>query len=81
MMDYVLQYTENNKLFYICHSQGCTELFVLVSLRTEYNDKIHLAVNLAPAIFLEHLSGLARIGSPFSHIASVSSIFNIKTST
>ncbi|XP_043465856.1 lipase 1-like isoform X2 [Leptopilina heterotoma] len=70
MMDYILQRTESNKLFYICHSQGCTELFVLLSLRPEYNKKIQLAVNLAPAVFTKHLSGITGLASPFSHIGS-----------
>lgn len=71
MMDHILQRTESKKLFYICHSQGCTELFVLLALRPEYNKKIQLAVNLAPAVFMEHLSGISGLGSPFSHIGSV----------
>ena len=40
MLDYVLNCTKTEKLFYVGHSQGTTSLLVLLSSRPEYNDKI-----------------------------------------
>ncbi|CAH0405780.1 unnamed protein product [Chilo suppressalis] len=51
-IDYVLQVTNKQKLFYVGHSQGTTDFFVLTSLRPEYNDKIQLSVQLAPVAWM-----------------------------
>ncbi|KAM3958985.1 lipase 3-like [Aphomia sociella] len=45
MIDYVLEYTEKEKLHYIGHSQGGTAFLALASMRPEYNEKfttVHL---------------------------------------
>lgn len=42
MIDYALLMTNQTKLMYIGHSQGVTSAFVLLSTRTEYNDKISI---------------------------------------
>ncbi|XP_026759062.2 lipase 3-like [Galleria mellonella] len=45
MIDYVLNYTGNEKLHYIGHSQGGTAFLVLASMKPEYNEKftsVHL---------------------------------------
>ena len=72
MIDYVLEKTGHKKLFYICHSQGCTELYVLASLKPEYNYKIRLAINLAPAVYLGKLTGLTSVIADFVYNNSVS---------
>ncbi|KAL6260003.1 hypothetical protein P5V15_009910 [Pogonomyrmex californicus] len=48
MIDYVLSYTKRKTLHYIGHSMGTTVLFVLLSMRPEYNAKIKLGICLAP---------------------------------
>lgn len=53
-IDYVLKNTSFSKVHYIGHSQGTTAFFVLASERPQYNDKISLAIALAPAAFLTH---------------------------
>jgi predicted alpha/beta hydrolase len=51
MIDYVLNYTEQETLRYIGHSMGTTALFVLLSMKPEYNAKISFAICLAPIAF------------------------------
>ncbi|XP_011705563.1 PREDICTED: lipase 3-like, partial [Wasmannia auropunctata] len=48
MIDYVLNYTKQETLRYIGHSMGTTALFILLSMRPEYNAKIELGICLAP---------------------------------
>ncbi|XP_049818497.1 lipase 3-like isoform X2 [Aethina tumida] len=54
-IDYILNVTNHEKLFYIGHSQGGTIYYVLTSEKPEYNDKIRMSAQLGPAVFL-HLN-------------------------
>lgn len=56
MIDSILEVTQNKKLYYIGHSQGCTTFFVMSSLLPQYNSKISLMIALAPAVFMRHLT-------------------------
>ncbi|EZA54629.1 hypothetical protein DMN91_006684 [Ooceraea biroi] len=51
MIDYVLNHTGRKTLRYIGHSMGTSTLFVLLSMRPEYNTKINFAICLAPIAF------------------------------
>ncbi|CAH2226511.1 jg21333, partial [Pararge aegeria aegeria] len=53
-IDYVLSETQYSKLSYVGFSQGTTALFVMCSLRPEYNKKIDHAILLAPVAWLKH---------------------------
>ncbi|XP_018376591.1 PREDICTED: lipase 3-like isoform X2 [Trachymyrmex cornetzi] len=56
MIDYVLSYTKQQTLHYIGHSMGTTTLFILLSMKPEYNAKIKLGICLAPiAIWKEKI--------------------------
>lgn len=57
MIDYILEVTSRYKLLYIGHSQGTTQFWVMTSTRPEYNDKVSLAVGLAPAAYTSHMRG------------------------
>ena len=48
-IDYILQSTGHNKLYYIGHSMGTTMFFVTMSQRPQYNHKIHAMIAFAPA--------------------------------
>lgn len=60
MIDYILQHTGEKKLFYIGFSQGTTQFWVLMSLKPEYNEKIHLMSALAPVAYTGHITGLLK---------------------
>lgn len=55
MIDYILTTTNSDKLYYVGHSQGTTVLFVMCSMRPEYNDKLIVAHALAPVAFMKHI--------------------------
>lgn len=56
MVDYVLKTSMRPRLYYIGHSQGTTDFFVMNSLRPEYNDKIRLSIQLAPVAYMGNIS-------------------------
>lgn len=59
MIDYTLEKSQAEKIFYIGHSQGTTSFFVMASTFPEYNDKIRLMVALAPVAFMENIPNIA----------------------
>lgn len=50
----ILAVTNQEKLFYIGHSQGTTSFYTMASQRPEYNEKIRLMVSLAPIAFMSN---------------------------
>lgn len=81
MIDYVLAYTKQPKLFYVGHSQGTTSLMVLLSTRPEYNDKIAQAHLLAATAFQKYLPNpiIRAIARPLNDafVTSGQKIFNL----
>lgn len=71
VIDYILNQTRRQKLFYIGHSQGNTDFYVMASMKPEYNDKIALAINLAPIAWFKHV-----ISRPLKIIASMTREIN-----
>ncbi|KAL6259030.1 hypothetical protein P5V15_008953 [Pogonomyrmex californicus] len=57
MIDYVLNTTEHKKLYYIGHSEGTTQFWVMASEKPEYNSKILLMIGLAPAAYSGNIRG------------------------
>nr|XP_022912341.1 lipase 3-like [Onthophagus taurus] len=55
-IDYILAKTGEEKLFYVGHSQGTTTFYVMAAERPEYNNKIRLAVTLAPIAYMPNLT-------------------------
>ncbi|KAJ9598709.1 hypothetical protein L9F63_010619, partial [Diploptera punctata] len=51
-IEYILAETGEEKVYYIGHSMGTTMLFVMTSMRPEYNDKLRLGIALAPIAYL-----------------------------
>ncbi|XP_053598432.1 uncharacterized protein LOC103570049 [Microplitis demolitor] len=51
MIDYALNATNEKTIYYVGHSMGSTVSYVLLSIRPEYNDKIKLAISLAPVAY------------------------------
>lgn len=81
MIDYIIETTKNEKIFYIGHSQGATVFFVLLSEHPEYNDKIKAMVALAPVTFSSHMKSplyrlLAKHASEI-HVRTIKNIYMI----
>lgn len=55
IIDYVINVTKQTKVYYIGHSQGTTDFFVMGSLRPEYNKKVQLSIHLAPVAWMSKL--------------------------
>ncbi|CAL1688828.1 unnamed protein product [Lasius platythorax] len=62
MIDYVLQTTGREKLFYLGHSQGTTAFFVMSTQLPEYQDKIEAMFAMAPIAYC------GRMKSPFLQV-------------
>ncbi|XP_013144241.1 PREDICTED: lipase 1-like [Papilio polytes] len=67
IIDYILNVTGEMKLFYIGHSQGTTNFFIMASLRPEYNRKIYLSIQLAPIAYFKYFnSPILKVIAEFS---------------
>ncbi|XP_072399740.1 lipase 3-like isoform X2 [Diabrotica undecimpunctata] len=55
-IDYILNTTNQSSLYYVGHSQGCTSVFVMGSERPEYNNKIKMAIALAPGAIYKNFN-------------------------
>ncbi|XP_059165811.1 lysosomal acid lipase/cholesteryl ester hydrolase-like [Physella acuta] len=62
-IDFVLEQTKQDSLFYIGHSQGTTMAFALLAQRPDFAQKIKLFVALAPVAHLNHMK------SPIKYLA------------
>lgn len=74
MIDYILDYTHQEKLFYVGHSQGTTSFFAMGSEKPEYNSKVKLMVALAPVAYLKHIPNdiLQLVGTDYLDVFNVS---------
>lgn len=72
-IDYILTNTERGKLFYVGHSQGTTQFWVMASERPIYNEKIILMAALAPAAYTANLRGPVTRLATLTHFGVVSS--------
>jgi lysosomal acid lipase/cholesteryl ester hydrolase len=64
VIDYILENTGSEQIFYAGHSMGTTMFYVLASELPEYNTKIRAQFSLAPVAFMSHLK------SPLIQLAS-----------
>ncbi|KAG5876081.1 hypothetical protein JTB14_028854 [Gonioctena quinquepunctata] len=55
IIDYILNQTEVDGVYYCGHSQGTTVFYVMASMKSEYNKKIKIQVSLSPIAFMNHL--------------------------
>lgn len=74
-IDYILWQTNQTKLAYVGHSQGVTSLFVMLSERPEYNDKISIAHAMTPPVVLKHNHPLVPRSMEGVNAIAVSSYF------
>ncbi|XP_066999665.2 lipase 3 [Anabrus simplex] len=68
-INYILNVTGEEKLFYAGHSMGTTMFYVMCSERPEYNDKIRAMFSLAPIAYMNHMT------SPFFKLFSKGEAF------
>ncbi|XP_075231284.1 lipase member J-like isoform X2 [Lycorma delicatula] len=54
-IDYVLNKTQQEKIYYVGHSMGTTMMYALLSVRPQYNNKLNLVVNLSPVAFMSNI--------------------------
>lgn len=80
MIDYILKKTKNEKLFFVGHSQGTTQFWVMASERPEYNSRVILTVGLAPAAFTGNLRGPVRKLTKLTYFGVVGHVNQFKVS-
>lgn len=56
MIDYILDKTGVDSVYYAGHSQGTTSFYVMTSKRPEYNNKIKVQISLAPIAYMNHMT-------------------------
>lgn len=72
LIDYVLNATGAESLFYVGHSQSTTTYFIMTSEAPEYNEKIRLSIMLAPVTYSSHIfNPIFRIGGDLIDIIRV----------
>jgi pimeloyl-ACP methyl ester carboxylesterase len=64
VIDYILQTTGADQIFYAGHSMGTTMFYVLCAQRPEYNSKIRAMFSLAPVAFMTNVT------CPLMHLVS-----------
>ncbi|KAJ4452217.1 hypothetical protein ANN_03735 [Periplaneta americana] len=52
VIDYILEMTGKEKIFYVGHSMGNAIFYVMMSQRPEYNDKVTAMISLAPIAYM-----------------------------
>jgi lysosomal acid lipase/cholesteryl ester hydrolase len=60
VVDYILNVTGDQKLYYIGHSMGTTMFYTFLSERPQYNGKIRAMFSLAPIAFCSHMANPVR---------------------
>jgi len=73
-IDYILSHTGEKNLFYIGHSMGTTQFFVMSALRPEYNAKIRLMTAYAPVAFVGNVKGALRALGPVAASATLTQV-------
>nr|XP_023025886.1 lipase 3-like [Leptinotarsa decemlineata] len=62
MIDYIIDKTGVDGIYYAGHSQGTTAFYIMASSKPEYNQKVKVHVSLAPIAFMNHMtSPLVRV--------------------
>jgi len=65
-LNFVLNHTGAEKLFYVGHSMGSTTYLVMNSLDQSWADRVELATFFAPVAYVDHMVGPLKYIAPFS---------------
>lgn len=66
MIDFVLDNTGQENLYYVGFSMGTTTFLAMMSEKPEYNDKIRVATLMAPPAYMTHVKGVIAWLAPYS---------------
>jgi len=66
MLNYVMETTGQEKIYYIGHSMGTTTYMAMNSMDASWADKVELATFLAPVAYVDHMKSPIRLLAPFS---------------
>jgi len=78
MIDYVLDYTNHEKLAYVGHSEGTTQMFAAPTFNSNINDKIAIYGALAPVAYVHHCKSTLIDLMSYMNIAVYFEIFGVK---
>jgi len=67
-LDFVIEYTNSQKIYYVGHSMGTTTYMAMNSMDPTWADKVELAVLLAPIAFVDHMHSPIKLIAPFSDL-------------
>jgi len=70
-LNYVLEKTEKEKIYYIGHSMGTTTYLVMNILDQTWGEKVELAVLLAPIAYVDHMTSPIKYLAPFAGMIDV----------
>lgn len=73
-IDYILKVTNQKSLYFVGHSQGSTDLLVLLSMMPEYNQKIRQAHFMSPVAFMAHPHPLMQMLAPTFNVTILGSL-------
>jgi len=65
MLNYVIETTEEKKIYYIGHSMGTTTYMAMNSMDPSWADKVELATFLAPVAYTAHMESPIKFLAPF----------------
>ena len=71
MLEYVMKYTGQDKIFYAGHSMGTTTFMAMANKRPDILEHILLANLLAPVGYLGHTKTPIRYIAPFAGLVKV----------
>ena len=71
MLNFVLEHTGKEKIYYIGHSMGTTTYMAMDSYYESFADRVELAVFLAPVAFMDNMESPIRLLAPFLGILDV----------
>jgi predicted alpha/beta hydrolase len=79
MIDYISQTTGHERIFYVGHSEGTTQFWVMASEKPEYNSRIILMIGLAPAAFSGNIRGPVKKLAKLTYLGVVRSCLVIQS--
>ena len=71
MLNYTLEFTGKEKIYYIGHSMGTTTYMAMNSMDQSWADKVELAVFLAPVAYMDHMQSPLKLIAPFLRVVNV----------